>query len=94
MIKKITLVCSLIVIALVANSQGTYNNSKFHQLEEWWPTPNEYRNGAGAPGHSYWQQKADYDIAVTLDDEKQTITGSEKITCFNLFMVTTRSKYL
>lgn len=66
-----------------AFAQESYNPSKFHQLEEWWPTPNEYRNGAGAPGHSYWQQRADYDINVKLDEEKQTITGSEKIVYYN-----------
>src|SRR5574343_39390 len=81
--KKTTLLLAFILSALFSNAQGTYNSSKFHQLEEWWPTPNEYRNGAGAPGHSYWQQKADYDIAVALDDEKQTVSGSEKITYTN-----------
>ena len=37
-------------------AQNNYDKSKFHQLEDWWPTANEYRNGAGAPGHAYWQQ--------------------------------------
>jgi hypothetical protein len=28
---------------------------KFRQLEgEEWPTPTDYRNAAGAPGHRYW----------------------------------------
>lgn len=81
--KRITLLLAFILSALFSNAQGTYNTSKFHQMEEWWPTPNEYRNGAGAPGHSYWQQKADYDITVALDDEKQTVSGSEKITYTN-----------
>lgn len=81
--KKPLLLLILVVIALNAHTQSNYNTSKFHQLEEWWPTPNEYRNGAGAPGHSYWQQRADYDIVVSLDDEKQTISGSEKITYSN-----------
>lgn len=81
--KKNLLTLIFVLGAIVANSQSTYNTSKFHQLEEWWPTPNEYRNGAGAPGHAYWQQRADYDIVVSLDDEKQTISGSEKITYSN-----------
>ncbi len=81
--KKIILPFVFILGTLLAHAQGTYNTSKFHQLEEWWPTPNEYRNGAGAPGHSYWQQRADYDISVSLDEEKQTIAGSEKITYSN-----------
>lgn len=56
---------------------------KFEQLDHLLPTPNSYRTGSGAPGEEYWQQKADYEIKVTLDDENQKITGSEKITYFN-----------
>ncbi len=56
---------------------------KFRQLEEILPTPNGYRNAAGEPGPEYWQQNADYVIDVKLDDEKQHITGSEKITYHN-----------
>lgn len=62
---------------------GIYNSNKFHQLQELWPTPNEYRNGSGAPGHSYWQQKVDYVIKVELNDDDQSITGSETITYHN-----------
>jgi len=56
---------------------------KFAQLGEELPTPNVYRNAAGAPGHSYYQQKADYKMNITLDDDKQTITGEETITYTN-----------
>jgi hypothetical protein len=42
-----------------------------------------YRSGAGRPGHAYWQQRVDYDIEATLDDELNTITGSETIHYFN-----------
>jgi aminopeptidase N len=56
---------------------------KFRQLEEILPTPNGYRNAAGEPGPAYWQQRADYDIDVTLDDKTQHITGKEKITYHN-----------
>ena len=56
---------------------------KFEQLDPLLPTPNTYRTASGAPGENYWQQKADYTINVTLDDENQTITGSETITYYN-----------
>ncbi|MDF1667741.1 MAG: aminopeptidase, partial [Planctomycetota bacterium] len=56
---------------------------KFRQLEEILPTPNIYRTASGAPGHKYWQQRADYDIDVTLDDEKQRLIGKESITYNN-----------
>lgn len=83
MMKKVFTLFFLLVLNAQLFAQANYNSSKFHQLEEWWPTPNEYRNGAGAPGYGYWQQRADYDISVTLDDEKQSISGSEKIVYYN-----------
>ncbi len=55
----------------------------FRQLTETLPTPNTYRTASGAPGHEYWQQRADYVIAVELDDERQHVTGHETITYSN-----------
>jgi len=56
---------------------------KFEQLGTMLPTPNVYRAASGAPGPQYWQQRADYKIKVTLDDDSQTITGKETITYHN-----------
>ena len=56
---------------------------KFEQLDQLLPTPNEYRTGSGMPGPKYWQQQADYVINAELNDENQSITGSETITYFN-----------
>lgn len=56
---------------------------KFEQLGPLLPTPNEYRTGSGSPGPSYWQQRADYEIEVELNDDNQTITGRETITYHN-----------
>jgi hypothetical protein len=47
------------------------------------PTPNVYRTASGAPGHEYYQQRADYDMSITLDDETQRIYGEETITYTN-----------
>ncbi len=57
--------------------------SKFEQLEELLPTPNTYRTASGAPGHEYWQQRADYVINVEIDDKNRRLTGNETITYFN-----------
>ena len=58
--------------------------AKFEQLgPALLPTPNVYRAGSGAPGHEYWQQRADYKIRCELDDETQRLTGSETITYYN-----------
>ncbi|MFN7791983.1 MAG: hypothetical protein ACK5NM_05485 [Cyclobacteriaceae bacterium] len=56
---------------------------KFEQLDQMLPTPNEYRSGSGSPGPKYWQQQADYDMAVELNDVNQSITGKETITYTN-----------
>jgi hypothetical protein len=67
----------------VAFSQAQKWQGKFEQLEHLLPTPNEYRSGSGAPGPGYWQQQADYVISVELNDDNQSITGSETITYHN-----------
>ncbi|HEU4564011.1 MAG TPA: M1 family metallopeptidase [Gemmatimonadaceae bacterium] len=40
-----------------------------------WPGPNQYRDAAGSPGPAYWQQRADYTIAATLDTAAQRVSG-------------------
>ncbi len=40
------------------------------------PTANEYRAGSGRPGVRYWQNRADYDIAATLDTTAKRITAT------------------
>ena len=65
-------------------AQEDYNASdKFRQLEQLLPTPNTMRNASGAPGPEYWQQRADYKIAITLDEDLHRITGTETITYHN-----------
>ena len=67
-------------VLLFAQQRGY---QKFKQLDEELPTPSSYHNAAGAPGHNYWQQKADYDIKIILDDQNQKISGIETITYYN-----------
>lgn len=75
----------VLALAVLGFSQSKSNPSdKFKQLDEDLPTPNEYRTGSGAPGNKYWQQRADYQIEVELDDQNQRIIGSETITYHNL----------
>ncbi len=57
--------------------------AKFRQLESVLPTPNIFRTASGAPGPAYWQQQADYNINVTLDEDKKQIIGSETIVYTN-----------
>lgn len=69
---------SIIFSAFTVSAQ-----TKFAQLDIELPTPNEYRTAAGAPGHGYYQQKADYKMNITLEDDKQIIRGEEIITYTN-----------
>jgi hypothetical protein len=44
---------------------------------------NEYRAADGEPGPKYWQNRADYQLAATLNDETNEITGTEVLTYTN-----------
>jgi len=59
------------------------NKNKFKQLKQELPDPNSYRTASGAPGHKYWQNRADYNIDVTLDEENQKIFGEVTIKYYN-----------
>ncbi|MEL6590687.1 MAG: M1 family peptidase, partial [Bacteroidota bacterium] len=81
---RVFLLCLLMgSFAVQAQEAPRTNQNKFRQLGEDIPTPNVYRNGAGAPGHAYYQQQADYDMDIRLDDENQRIYGEESITYTN-----------
>ena len=56
---------------------------KFAQLDQELPTPNEYHTASGAPGHHYYQQKADYKMNLVIDDATQKLSGFETITYTN-----------
>jgi hypothetical protein len=44
---------------------------------------NEYRAADGQPGPKYWQNRADYQLSATLNDQTNEITGSEILTYTN-----------
>jgi hypothetical protein len=76
--KKILLITLIQLISV-----SIFSQKKFAQLDQELPTPNEFRNAAGAPGHHYYQQKADYKMNITIDDETQKLSGFETITYTN-----------
>ncbi len=59
------------------------SQEKFKQLGTELRTPNVYRTASGAPGYLYWQQRADYDMQIELDDNNQKIYGTETILYHN-----------
>jgi hypothetical protein len=73
----LVLPCVLMANIVHAQTPSVADSSPFRPLNL--RTANAYRTGAGRPGHAYWQQRVDYGIAVTLDDQQNTITGSEVI---------------
>lgn len=90
--KRASLTASLCIIGLILinaqassaiqQTKGTFED-KFRQLDEVLPTPNVYRNAAGEPGHMYWQQKVDYVISVSLDEDKRRLSASQTISYTN-----------
>ncbi len=73
----------VLTLLFFASSFAQEQPNKFAQLEQLLPTPNNYRNASGAPGVDYWQQRADYKIAVKIDEDQHRLTGTESITYHN-----------
>ncbi|SHI35133.1 Peptidase family M1 [Mesonia phycicola] len=63
--------------------EGHLNQNKFRQLYQEFSTPNQYRTASGAPGPAYYQNMANYDMEVVLDDKNQKLSGYETITYIN-----------
>lgn len=57
--------------------------AKFRQLGTELPTPNIYRNASGAPGPAYWQQQANYNIDVVLNEKTRSISAESTIDYIN-----------
>ncbi|MEX0884058.1 MAG: M1 family metallopeptidase, partial [Cyclobacteriaceae bacterium] len=82
---KLLIIIFLLSGYLPVRSQGDKqrHGERFEQLGPELRSPNVYRTASGAPGHQYWQQKADYEIEVSLDDENQSIKGTESVIYHN-----------
>ncbi|RCW90190.1 M1 family metallopeptidase [Winogradskyella arenosi] len=63
--------------------QGHTNQNKFKQLYDEFSTPNVFRTGSGAPGPGYYQQQADYQMDIEIDDDNAKLYGDETITYTN-----------
>ncbi len=66
-----------------ASAESGAQVQKFQQLDQTIPTPSAQRIASGAPGAAYWQNTADYDISVELDDVKRSISADAKVTYHN-----------
>ena len=63
--------------------EGHYNQNKFRQLYQEFATPNQYRTASGAPGPQYYQNTADYEMDIILNEKDNTLQGFETITYTN-----------
>jgi hypothetical protein len=82
--KKLIFLFSLMVATCVAQQSTPASwEDKFKQLGPEMATPNDQRTASGARGNAYWQQRADYNMKIRIDDANQTLYGEETITYFN-----------
>ena len=69
-------------------AQSTAPQSKYDYHDAFAPffytkNGNEYRAATGEPGPKYWQNRADYQLAVKLNDVTNEISGTEILTYTN-----------
>jgi len=77
------LILSGLLLTGYAQERNDPSANQFRQMRTEFATPNAYRTASGAPGQLYWQQEANYQIRVELDDARQVITGEERIEYIN-----------
>ncbi|SFC34096.1 M1 family metallopeptidase [Massilia yuzhufengensis] len=82
-IRQLQVAVAAVILGVSAAQAAPAFDDKFRQLDELLPTPNETRTASGAPGHRYWQQRADYRLRATLDENKRSVTGSGSVTYHN-----------
>ncbi|HVF80900.1 MAG TPA: M1 family metallopeptidase [Flavisolibacter sp.] len=86
--KKLCLTASLACIVFIGFTQTSNTASRFNPKALWdlqfYPNGgNEYRSANGSPGPKYWQNRADYRLAVTLDTAQHQVSGEVEITYTN-----------
>ena len=64
-------------------SANNYNYVEAFKPNFYTQNGNTYRSASGKPGHQYWQNKADYVLNLSLNNEENKITGSENLTYTN-----------
>lgn len=83
MFKKHVFLGLALLLSTVVLAQSKYSaHELFHPLWNYGPVSSA-RSASGVPGPGYWQNSADYKIAVSLDDVANKITGDVEITYKN-----------
>lgn len=81
------LISAVAIFAFIGNSYAQ-ESPKYDYTEAFKPffypqTGTETRSASGQPGHKYWQNSADYQLNVSLDENKNEISGTAEITYTN-----------
>jgi hypothetical protein len=70
-------------LGLVAQKVSKYDQHELFSPYFFRTDGNEYRSVSGRPGSKYWQNKADYQIRATLNEQDTTINGEVTINYTN-----------
>ena len=84
--KHFSLLVGLLFVSTAAFSQeegSKYDYNEAFGNHFYTKNATDTRSASGKPGHAYWQNRADYNIAVHLNDAEKKLTGSETITYTN-----------
>ena len=81
--KKLCLLAVTNCFLLIGFSQSKFDHKKLFDPQFYPVAPNDYRSASGEPGPKYWQNRADYKIACTLDTAQHKVSGTVEITYTN-----------
>ncbi len=86
--KRILVVTFMVIMSGGIAFSQSGSNSHYDQHKAFAPFfypshGNEYRSASGKPGPNYWQNRADYKIAISLDTTKKEVKGSVVISYKN-----------
>ncbi|HEY6956395.1 MAG TPA: M1 family metallopeptidase [Flavisolibacter sp.] len=81
--KRICLFLTANCLAIIGFTQSKYDQHKAFDPQFYPVAANEYRSASGQPGPKYWQNRADYKIACTLDTANHSVSGTVEITYTN-----------
>ncbi|PIB36932.1 aminopeptidase [Reichenbachiella sp. 5M10] len=81
--RVLTLVVLISSVSWMSLAQDKTWQGKFEPIDRMIDPPSTYRTASGASGADYWQQRADYQIKASLDEQTRVLTGKETITYYN-----------
>ena len=77
------LLTSIIAVAQESKPVSVYNYNETFGQNFYSKNGTDTRSASGQPGAKYWQNRADYSIAATLNDVTNEISGTETLTYTN-----------